>query len=127
MVLAGACAEPQYVTTDTTPRKLVRADVVGCWLLSTVTAKELLEAVMPERYGNLSGGSGVRYYMTGDDFIAIQFSDSAIYVYNYAQPGRDRVERMKQLAAAGKGLATFITQHVRNDFASKQQTWPDHS
>jgi hypothetical protein len=67
-------------------------------------------------YGNRSGGSGVRAYEIGPDFIRVQFPRGEPYLYTYESAGRDNVERMKELAASGRGLSTFISQHpaVRN-------------
>lgn len=80
---------------------------------------------MPERYRNLNGDSGVSHYAIGVDFIAIQFGDPIVYVYDYVRPGRDRVEKMKELAGAGRGLGTYVNKHVRKAFARKQRAWPD--
>jgi hypothetical protein len=77
----------------------------------------------PERYANLNGDSGVAYYATGPDFIAVQFLDSTTYIYDYDRPGREHVDRMKELAAEGRGLGTYISQHVHKEFASKQLSW----
>jgi hypothetical protein len=67
-----------------------------------------------ERYQNLSGDAGVAYYESGPDFIKIQFHSGSTYVYDYTQPGPSHVERMKELARAGRGLSTYISKHVRS-------------
>ena len=77
----------------------------------------------PERYRNLSGDSGVTYYATGPDFIAVQFHDPNVYIYDDTSPGRAHVEKMKALASAGRGLSGYISQHVREAFARKQESW----
>ena len=77
----------------------------------------------PERYRNLSGDSGVTSYATGADFIAVQFKTSEVYVYDYVTPGREHVERMKALAESGRGLSTYIAQHVSRTYARKQSSW----
>ena len=79
---------------------------------------------MPERYRNLNGDSGVTYFAVGDDFLAVQFGDPTVYVYDYVQPGREHVEKMKELAVAGRGLGTYISKYVRKAFARKQRAWP---
>jgi hypothetical protein len=61
-------------------------------------------------YGNLSGDSGVLAYELGPTFIRVQFRSGAPYVYTYESVGRENVERMKELAVAGRGLGTFISQ-----------------
>ena len=62
-------------------------------------------------YANLSGDSGILAYEPGPTFIRVQFRSGAPYVYTYESVGRDNVERMKELAVAGRGLGTFISQH----------------
>lgn len=71
------------------------------------------------RYQNISGTSGVRSYQTGDDYIIVQFLTGEKYRYSYKRPGKTVVERMKKLAAAGKGLSTFISMSVRENYAQK--------
>jgi len=77
----------------------------------------------PKRYRNRGGESGITRYAIGNDFIAVQFRDDTVYVYDYERPGRDHVEQMKARARAGHGLGTYITEHVRHAFASTQQGW----
>lgn len=49
----------------------------------------------------------------------VQFKGSAKqYVYTYSSAGEHHVEKMKQLAVCGKGLAGYINQHVRDAFAT---------
>lgn len=68
-------------------------------------------------YSNLSGDSAVVAYSTGDDFLRVQFRHRPkIYVYNSKKPGLIHVERMKELAVAGKGLATYISQNAKKNF-----------
>ncbi|HEX3570999.1 MAG TPA: hypothetical protein VHU44_09255 [Acidobacteriaceae bacterium] len=71
-----------------------------------------------QTYKNLSGTSGVIAYEFGQDYIDVEFEDR-VYRYNYAIPGRQMVETMKTLAASGEGLATFINQKVRENYAAK--------
>ncbi len=73
-----------------------------------------------ELYGNRSGDSGVQAFELGSDFIEIQFKGkSRRYRYTSREIGVDDLERMKNLAIAGKGLATFINQnpHIRDGYA----------
>ncbi|MBW7892369.1 MAG: hypothetical protein H3C48_15355 [Chitinophagaceae bacterium] len=63
-------------------------------------------------YSSKSGKkSGVIAYQAGTDFIRVQFTGREIYTYTYRSAGRAAVETMKKLAAAQKGLSTFIAQH----------------
>ena len=75
-------------------------------------------AAMP-RYRNLNGHSGVLAYDTAPDSITLTFINGEGYVYSYARPGRAEVERMKALAKAGRGLSTFVSQHVRDNYDHK--------
>ena len=74
-----------------------------------------------QRYKNISGNSGVIAYQIGRDSITIEFEDGAIYRYTYNSAGRSNIEQMKALAAAGKGLSTFVVRHVRKAYAAKLQ------
>jgi len=69
-------------------------------------------------YKKQGGPSGISAYAIGDDNIKIRFVDGSIYLYNFKSTGKQNVERMKKLAEAGKGLATFINKHVRKKFAA---------
>ena len=65
-------------------------------------------------YANLGGDSGE----AGSDDIKVRFNDQPqVYVYDHSAPGRAAVGHMKQLALAGRGLSTYISQHVRNNYA----------
>lgn len=71
-----------------------------------------------KRYGNHSGNSGVAFFDDGPDFIKVQFhsADDRVYVYDHVVPGAYDVARMKALAATGRGLSTYISQHVRDRY-----------
>ncbi|MEO8621666.1 MAG: hypothetical protein ABI625_11410 [bacterium] len=73
-----------------------------------------------ERYVNANGGSGVTHYEIGADYIDITFANEGTYRYDYSMPGQIHVYRMKQLAKAGRGLSTYISQVVRNQYALKK-------
>lgn len=72
-----------------------------------------------ERYRNLDGNSGVAAYRIGDAFIEVRFLGSGTYLYNHAVPGARDVAAMQRLAVAGRGLATYINQHVRDRYAAR--------
>ncbi len=74
-----------------------------------------------ERYRNLNGDSGVVAYEVGPDFIRVQFSDGAIYLYTNASAGAHNIEHMKQLAKNGLGLNSFINLNVRKAYARKER------
>lgn len=71
-------------------------------------------------YKGLSGSSGIERFKILDDAIEIQFRHSReVYGYTYEVPGEAHVEQMKQLAEAGRGLSTYISQHVKSRYAYK--------
>jgi hypothetical protein len=72
-----------------------------------------------ERYRNLSGNSGVVAYRIARDAITVEFEDGGLYLYTVESAGALNIERMKALAAAGRGLSTFIVRHVRDAYAAK--------
>lgn len=72
-----------------------------------------------QRYSNLNGESGVAAFEIGADYIIVQFANGDAYRYDIASTGRANVETMKKLARAGRGLSTFISQHVRNRYAER--------
>jgi hypothetical protein len=74
-----------------------------------------------ERYQNRGGNSGVVAYEIGPDFIRVQFSDGAIYLYTYASAGSNNIEHMKELARKGQGLNAFINTTVRKAYARKER------
>ena len=71
------------------------------------------------RYRNLSGDSGVVAYKIAADSITLTFVNGDEYLYSYLMPGRVAVEHMKTLAKSGKGLSTFVSQHVRDNYERK--------
>ena len=72
-----------------------------------------------ERYQNLSGNSDVRYFEIGADSITIQYKDKSVYIYNNASAGAEHIKNMKKLAAAGRGLNTYIMLNVRKKYMVK--------
>lgn len=67
-----------------------------------------------ERYPNLSGEGGITKYEVGPDYILVEFRKGRSYRYSHAGAGQVHVERMKRLAAEGRGLTTYISQHVHD-------------
>ena len=71
-----------------------------------------------ERYANHSGDSGVEAYRTTAVSIFVRFRDRP-EPYEYRSTGRagpEKVARMKALAEAGRGLATYISRYAHDDF-----------
>ena len=73
----------------------------------------------PYRGGD--GDSGVAAYACGPDWIDIRFHRGGCYRYDARHPGLLQVLEMQRLAAAGKGLNTYINRHVRADYASRSE------
>ena len=71
------------------------------------------------RYRNRSGHSGVRAYTLLGDGIVVEFHTGALYLYGHRRPGAATVTRMKSLARGGRGLSTFISQHVAGEYEAR--------
>ena len=71
-------------------------------------------------YKSLNSQAGVvNYEMVGDSML-IEFAGGKYrYVYNLDTPGNVHMMAMKRLATLGKGLTTYISQHVRKNYARK--------
>ena len=76
-------------------------------------------------YKNLSKESGVLAYEILPEGIRVQFVGKDIYYYSHTAPGAEHVEKMKELAEKGRGLATYISQHIRANFDHKEETNTD--
>ena len=71
-------------------------------------------------YGGPNGSSGVVAYLIDGDTITLRFVDRpTLYVYDADRPGVAAVQEMQRLAKRGKGLTTYINQHVRKNYALK--------
>lgn len=71
------------------------------------------------RYRNLGGTSGVYAYEIGINSITVQFNDGATYFYTTSSMGSYNISQMQRLAAAGRGLNSFISTTVKKGYASK--------
>jgi hypothetical protein len=72
-----------------------------------------------KRYRNLDGNSGVTAYECGDGFIRIRFVNGDTYEYTDKTTGPEHVANMQKLARAGRGLATYVSRFVHDDYAHK--------
>ena len=71
-------------------------------------------------YKSSSPKSGVVSYEILDSAIILEFrGGKSRYVYDASSPGAQHVAKMIELAAAGKGLSTYVSQHVRERYARK--------
>ncbi len=70
---------------------------------------------------DIDGDSGVDSYEIGDDYISVLFKAGSArkYLYNYASAGSYHVENMKNLAANGDGLNSYINKNVKKNYAQK--------
>ncbi len=71
------------------------------------------------RYRNTSGESGVVAYDLDTDSITIQFTGGDRYLYTERSAGAENIARMQELAREGRGLSTFVSQHIRSRYARK--------
>jgi len=72
-----------------------------------------------QRYANRSGQSGVVAYELGADAITVKFTGGDRYLYTQDSAGAVHIARMRELAENGRGLSTYISQHVRDRYARK--------
>ena len=71
------------------------------------------------RYRNTSGDSGVVAYDIDSDSITVKFSSGDRYLYTERSAGAENIATMQELARAGRGLSTFISQHVGSRYERK--------
>lgn len=71
------------------------------------------------RYANRDGDSGVVAYALAPGQITVRFRDGATYLYDTARPGAAAIAQMQQLAVEGRGLGSYISRHVREQYARK--------
>jgi hypothetical protein len=74
---------------------------------------------MMKRYLNLDGNSGVVAYECRADSISVEFTNGTVYLYTHASAGSEKIDAMKQLAAAGRGLSSFIARHAHDAWESR--------
>ena len=72
-----------------------------------------------QRYGNQSRESGVVAYDIDAGQIIVQFRNGDRYLYTEESAGAANIARMQALARAGRGLSSFISQHVHDRYARK--------
>ena len=72
-----------------------------------------------QRYKNLGGDSGVVAYEIDAGSIKVEFKNGDRYLYTEDSAGGANIARMQELARAGHGLSSFISQHVHDRYARK--------
>jgi hypothetical protein len=75
-------------------------------------------------YRDITGHSGVVGFELGPGAITVEYRGGARYLYDANAPGPTHVSRMQALAAAGQGLATYISKHVRGSYARRLRSGP---
>lgn len=65
------------------------------------------------------GDVGVIAYALLPDAIVVRFHGGPTYRYGPRHPGAAHVEAMKRLACAGRGLSSYISRHVRDDYEAQ--------
>ena len=66
-----------------------------------------------EHYLNKSGTSPVTKFKIEQEKITVWYNDDTSYSYSYARAGQPIVEKLKELARTGEGLATYISQQAK--------------
>jgi hypothetical protein len=72
-----------------------------------------------QRYQNRGGESGVVAYDIDAGQIVVEFRNGERYLYTEDSAGAANIARMQELARAGHGLSSFISQHVHDSYARK--------
>lgn len=72
-----------------------------------------------QAYKDIDGNSGVAAFEIRERSLVVTFKTGGAYLYDYRKPGRRHVEAMKKHALRGDGLATYINQHVRDNYSAK--------
>lgn len=72
-------------------------------------------------YRNLNGDSNVVAYEANEDSIHVIFKNGTCrnYLYNAVRPGSAVVEQMKALAVQGRGLNSYISSVVKDNYTRK--------
>jgi hypothetical protein len=72
-----------------------------------------------QHYGNHNRESGVVAYDIDAGQITVQFRNGERYLYTEDSAGAANIAKMQELAKAGRGLSSFISQHVHDRYARK--------
>jgi len=72
-------------------------------------------------YKNLDGDSGIESYKISDDSVIVRFRSGKDrnYLFTNQTPGAVMVEKIKVLAAQGRGLNSYIKTIVKNQYERK--------
>lgn len=67
------------------------------------------------KYEDIDGDSNISSYEIESESISVEFKDGSIYTYSYLSPGKEDVERMKELAERDDGLNSYIMRNCRKN------------
>lgn len=70
-------------------------------------------------YKNKSGDSKVARFQLLKGAVTVVFTDRSAYRYTNQSATPGNIQKMKELAVAGKGLGTFISTHLKDRFSRK--------
>jgi hypothetical protein len=70
-------------------------------------------------YRNLSGDAGIVDYELLEDSLILTFKGGERYLYTEKSVGQANLDAMRHLAVSGRGLTTFVNQHIRSRYAKK--------
>jgi hypothetical protein len=73
-----------------------------------------------QRYSGADRDSGIDAYEAGANFMRVRFIHGGTYLYTYRSAGKHHIDNMKTLAKSGKGLNSYINDHVREFFERKE-------
>ena len=72
-----------------------------------------------KKYLNKEGHSGVTGYEINPKGILVEFNHDAVYLYTYESAGSKAIDIMKTLAEDGRGLSTYISRNVKDNYKEK--------
>lgn len=70
-------------------------------------------------YSHDDHDTGVVAYSYDENSIIVLFKEGWYYLYDSEKPGIERVRNMIECAIQGKGLATYISQNVGDNYKEK--------
>jgi hypothetical protein len=74
---------------------------------------------MKIQYKRDNPNAGILNYEITHNGIILEFEDRKHrYLYNADKPGPQHLQEMLRLASEGRGLTTYVNQHVRENYAA---------
>jgi hypothetical protein len=72
-----------------------------------------------KKYLNKEGHSGVTGYEINPEGILVEFNHDTVYLYTDESAGSKLIDIMKTLAKDGRGLSTYISREVKDNYKEK--------